>query len=533
MVGMDTGTVLPAGLADLPPGPALAAALSTVDRSRLSGAQLAVVLRAQYRQVAHEQARLLADAVELAKVPWDGPGKVTREQADEYASIQVGLTMTISPRYADHLLDLGQVLLERLPMVYAALSAGRIDYPKAMAFSQCLALLDDDTARRIATDTLARAEGWTSTELRDRLRYRAQRADPDLARRRYRASVADRRVAIDLDCDGTAQLNGINLPVDRAAAAEDRLNRLARAAKAGGDIRTIGQLRADAMLDLLTGITFRLHPSSDPYTTDADTEAADTGAADTRAAGTRAADTRAAGTRAADTRAAGTGEADTGAGEIAANADQRARVGADRPADVCACGGVRPAQRRGVVDVMVKLSTLMGLDDDLGWLPGWGPVLADIARQIAFDQQANPAWKWSATNDSGQLRHHGHTRRRPVADEAAFVKARDRTCRFPGCRRPAMRCDIDHRLEHTNGGPSHRGNACCECPRHHQFRHAKGFTVEPFGSSGFLWTAPDGRLYLVPEDGNLVAVEASQDDDGCFDLDNARPPREVRQIIPV
>jgi hypothetical protein len=186
-----------------------------------------------------------------------------------------------------------------------------------------------------------------------------------------------------------------------------------------------------------------------------------------------------------------------------------------------------------VVDVVVKLTTLMGLDDDPGWLPGWGPVLADIARQIAFDQKTNPAWKWSATNNHGQLRHHGHTRRRPVAEESAFVKARDRTCRFPGCRRPAMRCDIDHRLEYTNGGPSHRGNTCCECERHHQFRHDKGFTVEPFGPAGFLWTAPDGRLYLVPEDGNIVAVEASQDDHGCFDLDNAKPPHEVRQIIPV
>src|SRR4029453_8705980 len=196
-------------------------------------------------------------------------------------------------------------------------------------------------------------------------------------------------------------------------------------------------------------------------------------------------------------------------------------------------GGVRPAQRRGVVDVIVKLTTLVGLDDDPGWLPGGGPGRAATARQVAFDQKTNPAWKWSATNDTGQLLHHGHTRRRPVAEEAAFVKARDRTCRFPGCRRPAMRCDIDHRLEYTNGGPSHRGNTCCECERHHQFRHKKGFTVEPFGPAGFLWTAPDGRLYLVPGAGTIVAVEAATDDHGCFDLDNAKPPHEVRQIIPV
>ena len=97
-----------------------------------------------------------------------------------------------------------------------------------------------------------------------------RRPTPTLARRRYRTSVADRRVGIELDSEGTARLSGINLPVDRAAAAEDRLNRLARAAKADGDIRTIAQLRADAMLDLLTGIAFRLRPSNDPHTADAD-----------------------------------------------------------------------------------------------------------------------------------------------------------------------------------------------------------------------------------------------------------------------
>jgi hypothetical protein len=35
---------LPAGLGDLPPGPALASALSTVDRTRLTAAQLSIVV---------------------------------------------------------------------------------------------------------------------------------------------------------------------------------------------------------------------------------------------------------------------------------------------------------------------------------------------------------------------------------------------------------------------------------------------------------------------------------------------------------
>jgi hypothetical protein len=57
--------------------------------------------------------------------------------------------------------------------------------------------------------------------------------------------------------------------------------------------------------------------------------------------------------------------------------------------------------------------------------------------------------------------------------------------------------------------------------------------------SGFMWEAPDGRLYLVPGGGNIVAIDDAdnqgdhEDGDDGWDLDNARPPREIRQIIPI
>lgn len=103
----------------------------------------------------------------------------------------------------------------------------------------------------------------------------------------------------------------------------------------------------------------------------------------------------------------------------------------------CVCGGIQPKFRRGVVDIQIKLSTLAELDNDPALIPGFGPVIADIARQVAHDQNANPAWKWSVTDDNGELLHHGHTRRRPNATEDAFVRARDRSCRAPGVRHEA------------------------------------------------------------------------------------------------
>jgi hypothetical protein len=183
----------------------------------------------------------------------------------------------------------------------------------------------------------------------------------------------------------------------------------------------------------------------------------------------------------------------------------------------------------------VPLSTLMGLTENPALIPGWGPVLADIARQVALDQQANPTWKWSVTDEHGRLVHHGHTGRRPTAAEADFVRARDRTCRAPGCRKPAIRCDLDHRKDHQYGGPSHRANMTTECRHHHRLKHERGFNVYAIGLDGFFWEAPDGRLCYVPGDGNIVAISEALDEANGqtgWDLDQAHPPREVRQIIP-
>ncbi len=56
---------------------------------------------------------------------------------------------------------------------------------------------------------------------------------------------------------------------------------------------------------------------------------------------------------------------------------------------------------------------------------------------------------------------------RPSAAMDRFVRARDLTCRMPGCDRPAMHADIDHTVPYPYG-PTHPSNTKCYCRIHYR-----------------------------------------------------------------
>jgi hypothetical protein len=173
----------------------------------------------------------------------------------------------------------------------------------------------------------------------------------------------------------------------------------------------------------------------------------------------------------------------------------RHRRGEDGTAGTCGgCGGgARPAGPS--VQVVVAASTLLGTDSQPGELAGYGPIPADLARAIAADP--NGTWQRLLTDPtSGKLLDVGRTRYRPPAALADFVRTRDRTCRFPGCRQPARRCDLDH-VQPYPGGPNSACNLATECRHHHRLKHQTTWTVDtdPDGPEILHWTSPTNRIY--------------------------------------
>jgi hypothetical protein len=90
------------------------------------------------------------------------------------------------------------------------------------------------------------------------------------------------------------------------------------------------------------------------------------------------------------------------------------------------------------------------------------------------------------------------SRYRPSAKLARFIRARDLTCRFPGCTAPAQFCDIDHVVPYPIG-PTHPSNLICLCRKHHLL---KTFWVGDWAlillpDGTVVWTSPTGHTYTT------------------------------------
>jgi hypothetical protein len=152
--------------------------------------------------------------------------------------------------------------------------------------------------------------------------------------------------------------------------------------------------------------------------------------------------------------------------------------------------------QRGVVDLKVDLTTLAGLDDNPGEIPGWGPVLADIARKVA-DAQTKSQWRALATHPED-----GHpvalvtTRRRPTAEQRRMVEAIDPECVFPTCRMDASSCDINHEIPWVEAQHTTIAELEPACRHHHVGLHRRGWKLKRLRPGIYQWTSPLGQVYI-------------------------------------
>ncbi|CAB4855992.1 MAG: DUF222 domain-containing protein [Actinobacteria bacterium] len=156
---------------------------------------------------------------------------------------------------------------------------------------------------------------------------------------------------------------------------------------------------------------------------------------------------------------------------------------------------VRPHRRPVTINVTIDLPTLLGLAENPGQLSGYGAIPASVARELASDA----TWKRFITDpQTGNLLDYGREKYEPPQALIDFLLARDRTCRFPGCRQPASRSDIDHAQSWETGGETKPENLGLLCRRHHRLKtHGRWDLVSNIDGS-CEWTSPVGKKYFVP-----------------------------------
>lgn len=180
---------------------------------------------------------------------------------------------------------------------------------------------------------------------------------------------------------------------------------------------------------------------------------------------------------------------------------------------------------RAKVQVVVPALTLLGADNGAADLVGRSPIDADTARELAGVTRS--PWERVITHPVTGVVLHVDTYQRTAAIDR-FLRARDQHCRFPGCRQPAVRCEVDHTIDAALGGKTELGNLAHLCQRHHSMKQFTAWRVRQLEGGVLEWTSPLGRTYIENPPGLGVHFQLSPDDedDGALEPD-ASPPHDA------
>jgi hypothetical protein len=326
---------------------------------------------------------------------------------------------------------------------FAALAAGSLDEPRAIALAEAL----ENAAPFIAGQVEARLLP-TATQLSvGRLRARAIALLVELdaegtdSRRKKAERAADVRV-YPAASEGMSTL-ATDMSTPDALACRETADRLAAMLKADGDPRPIGQLRAAVIADLI----LRPWDATRPPVT--------------------------------------------------------AQLTVHAPLASLAGRGEEPGEIGGQPITAAHLRELLTELDSLGLrAPAGGSValaLTDpdgtLRAVLTPDQLARAARRGCRQHPVGDCAcavlgaPAGSSGYAPTAAQRLFVQTRDRTCRFPNCSRPVGWSDCDHVVPHADGGATSCANLCCLCRSHHR--------LKTFAPGWRFVMDPDGTLHVT------------------------------------
>jgi hypothetical protein len=505
-------------------------ALGVVDDDCLIG-----IIRAWRRLTSWAQARELAAVSELARRrPCEGlPGSGREFTADEVAA-----ALTLTTRAAQGERDLAWQLTNMLPATLAALAEGQIDLPKAKVIADGTAELTPGHAAAVEAAVLPKAPGQTTGQLRAAVAKAVLTADPDAARRQREEAQQRAFVSCWMGPSGTGHLEGHDLPPAQTLAADARISQIAKDWKAQGAQGGMDLLRVHAFMALLLGHDTNTPPVSLLLPGHLPTPApgtATSGAAPSPGPSQPNDSQDAAQPSTGQVRNSHDGSpASTGqSGTSPAGLRPRSPV-APLPLPPLPLPPLPLPPLAGVINLTVPLTTLLGLAESPGEVTGTGPVDSVTARELAWSTAVHPGTRWNMTVTApngtavatstaragpksraapstgwtvtlttepiarGTCDHrHQEPQYRPSPALQRLIRARNKTCCYPGCRWPARRCELDHTIAYDDDGRSCECNIEPLCERHHHLKHTEGWLLTQPAPGVLVWITPAGRRYTT------------------------------------
>ncbi|MFI7065502.1 DUF222 domain-containing protein [Kribbella sp. NPDC050124] len=499
----------------LRPGAELAAALEAVRPQWESPMALIELMKAAARMSAWAESikaaamasfyrQRKAQATELPR-PSETDSSGRPVDPERSWTAEIGAALHLSKETAARHIDTALHLTGPLAATHTALRCGALSWSKALAISEATRPLSAAAAQAVEAHVLRRAAGQTHKNLGESLRRQVAKYAAKEEADRHRDAVRDRTCKIVPLADGMAGLWVVHT-ADKIQQMWVVVQAMADLAKRGTAAdssppattadSTTRATPTDEILTAKTGTgTGTGHPTSGvDSNTSRTSEAAGSGPGervqDEWATNARATNARATNARATNERATNEQATNERAKDERTAGQRRADVVADVFEHILRSGadwlGRRlPDQhrRRPHIEVLIPITTLVGIDENPCDLTGYGPIPAEMARRIAGDG----TWRRLLTDPTnGMVLEASTTRHDPGAIVSETLLARHPVCAWPGCNRTSRECDRDHATPFARTGRTRLAGLVPYCEYHHVIKdnRAWGWTTtdHPDGS---------------------------------------------------
>lgn len=409
-----------------------------------------------------EQTRALARAGDLARSQASRSHANVRDHDMALRSIaaEVAGAMRLTDRSVQRQIGDAAELVEDYPATLDIWERGVITRGHVRVITEIGAHLPPETRSEFEAVALRRCEAETPGRVRGELELLAERLHPRTLAQRHAEACAKRAVRVIPVGDGMSDLR-VTMPTLHADAIYNRLTQQARG---------VADVRAKALLDARAEL--------DESRSNERNNAARTSSDDEAVARLEAI--------ASDTRSMDQLRTDLLTDMLLTSSPTADPTRTDDGPGIL--GAIRAK-----VQIVVPALTLLGSDDDAVDLVGRSPIDPATARELAGGTRS--PWERILTHPVTGVTLHVDTYQRTAAIDR-FLRSRDQHCRFPGCRLAAVRCEVDHTIDHALGGPTDSRNLAHLCQRHHSMKQFTAWRVKQLPGGVLQWTSPLGRDYF-------------------------------------